>query len=123
MKKFQVVIKIGKFEKVKDFDEFTLASKEFETLKRMNAQVQFIVDGKDISDTIKIEPVTKPEEVVKAATFVEADVFFFWKEGDVKKMTKVKESRAKTLLARAEKAGFAAFITDQSKKVIAKVNC
>lgn len=118
---FKVVLKIGKLTKIKEFADFALASKEFETLKRMNSNVVLMKDDVDISSTV-IEQAPKKEAIEKIASAVEIDVIFAYKEGDVKKAIKVKESRAKVLLHRAEKAGYQACIL-VNKQVIAKVNC
>lgn len=121
--KYQIVLKICNLEKVKEYEDFKLASNEFEVLKRMNADVRFISDGKDISETFSVKPFEDVSEENKTSEKVDIDCFFCWKEGETKKSIKVKESRANVLLNRAENAGYKAYIIDMAKRLIAKVNC
>ena len=122
--KYQVIITIGKLQKVKEFEDFKLASAEFETLKRMKAKAVIKADGKDISDTFveKAETIAKAEAKVIAST-TENKILFVWKEGEAKKTTTVNQTRAKVLLERARKAGFPAYMLNENKQLIDKVNC
>lgn len=130
--KFVIIIAIGSHTHKMKFTDYTMATKKFEELKKSGIPARLLMDGVEISstatDTASDEQpapaaTAQVQPVQELAATVEQDVKFFWKEEGIKKMKVFKESKAKDLLKRAEKAGYPAFITDMSNHLIEKVNC